>query len=102
MSRTFSRNSSEFASALAVLAVLVEPLGEIVGVDAHVVTQDFGRRSRGRETDDRTGTVLRFPRGAQSRHGRRLARARGSHQKIEGATRGRDLARRRGPGRSRA
>jgi len=28
---------AEFANPLAVLAVLVEPLGEIVGVNAHVI-----------------------------------------------------------------
>ena len=73
------------------LAVLVEPLGEIVGFDPHVVAQDLRRRCRWCETDYRARTVLQFPGGPQSRHCRRFARARGTHQKIQGAARGRDL-----------
>ena len=77
--------------ALGLPAVLVEPLGRVLGVDAELVGQHLGRGRRGGQAEHRARAVLGFPHGPQPGHGGRLARPGRADQDVERAPRGRDL-----------
>jgi hypothetical protein len=83
--------SLKLTSALALEAVLVEELGDIVGIDVELEAEHLGGSGRGGETENRPGAVVGLPGGLQTGHCGRLAAAGGGGEQIEHPARGCDV-----------
>ena len=82
---------SDLAQPFGFPAVLEEPLGGVLGVDAEFARQHLGRGGRGGQAEHRTRAVLGLPRRTQPGHRGGLARSGRPDQDVESAPRRGDL-----------